>query len=170
MLTGETVDTAKKGEELAAKYPDVGMTGAMIEEAITRAAGMMGMIRGGTVPPAAPQPPQPAIVAGGAPGAGLNGTPTPSRPIPSVATGPAARLQAAPPPSRANGRHFDPFGDDSGPLIFGPAKAPPRTYGEKARAAAPASRASPAGKPEPETGGHFASGAVAALRRAFFRG
>jgi len=56
--------------------------------------------------------------------------------------------------------------------VFGPAKSPPRAYGEKARSASQATRVAPTGgnRPEPETGGHFAKGAVAALRRAFFRG
>jgi hypothetical protein len=51
VLRGEAVDTAAKGEELAARYPQVGMSGAMIGEAIVRATGMMSMIRERPQPP-----------------------------------------------------------------------------------------------------------------------
>lgn len=47
LLSGEAVDTAACGEELAARFPDVGMSGEMIAEAIVSAAGMVGMIREG---------------------------------------------------------------------------------------------------------------------------
>lgn len=57
VMNGEAVDTAATADDLAAKYPMLGMTGAMIEEAISRAAGMVGMIRG--VPIAAEEAPVP---------------------------------------------------------------------------------------------------------------
>jgi hypothetical protein len=62
MVGGETLDTAACGSELAARFPDGGMTGDMIAEAIVRAAGMVGMIRNGAATgvgaaePAAPAP------------------------------------------------------------------------------------------------------------------
>ncbi len=40
---GEPIDTSAKGEELAAKYPDLGMSGELIGRAIARAAGMLGV-------------------------------------------------------------------------------------------------------------------------------
>ena len=40
---GEPIDTTAKGEELAAKYPDLGMSGELIGKAIARAAGMLGV-------------------------------------------------------------------------------------------------------------------------------
>ena len=40
---GEPIDTSAKGEELAAKYPDLGMSGELIGKAIARAAGMLGL-------------------------------------------------------------------------------------------------------------------------------
>ena len=40
---GEPIDTTAKGEELAAKYPDLGMSGELIGRAIARAAGMLGV-------------------------------------------------------------------------------------------------------------------------------
>jgi hypothetical protein len=45
MMRGDQVDTSGAAAELAEKYPTLGMSGAMIEEAISRAAGMVGMIR-----------------------------------------------------------------------------------------------------------------------------
>lgn len=53
LLKGEEVDTAACGEELAGRFPDVGMSGEMISEAIVSAAGMVGMIREGDAPAAA---------------------------------------------------------------------------------------------------------------------
>jgi hypothetical protein len=53
LVGGEALDTAACGSELAARFPDVGMTGDMIAEAIVRAAGMVGMIRQGAGPGAA---------------------------------------------------------------------------------------------------------------------
>jgi hypothetical protein len=52
VLRGEAVDTAAKGEELAARYPLAGMSGPMVGEAIVRATGMVNMIR--EAPPVAP--------------------------------------------------------------------------------------------------------------------
>jgi hypothetical protein len=49
VLKGESIDTAASGDELAFRFPDAGMTGTMIAEAIQRAAGMVGMIREGGV-------------------------------------------------------------------------------------------------------------------------
>jgi hypothetical protein len=54
VLSGEKVDTWAEGIELALKFPDAEMSGAMISEAILRAAGMVGMIRDGVTPPTPP--------------------------------------------------------------------------------------------------------------------
>ncbi len=40
---GEPIDTTAKGKELAAKYPDLGMSGELIGRAIARAADMLGV-------------------------------------------------------------------------------------------------------------------------------
>jgi len=64
VVSGEAVDTAERGAALAAKYPDVGMSGESISEAIARAAGMVGMIKS-TPPPPKPAPgsrPIPVVV------------------------------------------------------------------------------------------------------------
>lgn len=53
VVSGEAIDTAERGAALAAKYPDLGMSGDLIGEAIARAAGMVGMIK------SAPPPPKP---------------------------------------------------------------------------------------------------------------
>jgi len=53
VVSGETIDTAEQGDELAFKYPDLGMTGAQIGQAIERAVGMVGLIR------SAPEPGRP---------------------------------------------------------------------------------------------------------------
>jgi len=45
VVAGEPIDTAERGAALAAKYPDLGMSGALIGQAIDRAVGMVGMIR-----------------------------------------------------------------------------------------------------------------------------
>ncbi|MGH6924020.1 MAG: hypothetical protein ACRED5_09795 [Propylenella sp.] len=47
VVKGEAIDAAASGAELAARFPDAGMSGGMIAEAIVSAAGMMGMIREG---------------------------------------------------------------------------------------------------------------------------
>ena len=44
---GEMVDIAARGEALAFRFPDAGMSGAMIAKAIENAAGMVGMMPGG---------------------------------------------------------------------------------------------------------------------------
>jgi len=49
VVSGEPIDTAERGAALAAKYPELGMNGELIDQAIVRAASMVGMIR--TAPP-----------------------------------------------------------------------------------------------------------------------
>jgi hypothetical protein len=51
---GEPIDTLSKGEELAAKYPDLGMSGELIGKAIARAAGMLGVALEGAEEAASP--------------------------------------------------------------------------------------------------------------------
>ena len=65
VVSGEPVDAAARGMLLAQKYPDLGMSGEMIGEAIVRAANMVGMIKSAPMPadwPADPVP-RPAEVA-----------------------------------------------------------------------------------------------------------
>jgi hypothetical protein len=50
VVSGESIDAAERGAFLAAKYPDLGLSGEMIGEAISRAAGMVGMIKSAPVP------------------------------------------------------------------------------------------------------------------------
>jgi hypothetical protein len=47
VVKGEAIDAAQSGAELAARFPDAGMSGEMIAKAIDSAAGMVGMIREG---------------------------------------------------------------------------------------------------------------------------
>ena len=54
VVSGETIDTVERGAALAAKYPEVGMSGESISEAIARAAGMVGMIKSAPPPPKMP--------------------------------------------------------------------------------------------------------------------
>lgn len=128
VLSGETIDTAAQGEELATKYPDLEMSGPMISEAIVRAAGMMGMIRDGIVPVRPPVGVRPgegeAIVA-------ANGA------------------QASPDPAEERG------------LDIGGA-------GAEERASAAHAISHSAGSANGRRG-LLARGAVAAIRRAFFR-
>jgi hypothetical protein len=139
VLTGESVDTAKKGEELAAKYPDLGMSAAMIEDAIGRAAGMVGMIRDGETPPAA----------GSAEISSTNG---------SSAAPDAARMSGVTPAE--DGAPGDFLDEDFAALEFGTA-AHVNGYGAAGEEAEPPKSEA--------LGGLFVKGPVAALRRAFFR-
>ena len=50
VVSGEPIDTAENGAALAAKYPDLGMSGTLISQAIDRAAGMVGMIKNAPEP------------------------------------------------------------------------------------------------------------------------
>ena len=151
VLNGGDVDVARTGEELATRYQNLGMSGAMIEEAISRAAGMVGMIRGGE----RPVDPQPGAAEG-------NGS-TPSG-TGSVETA----NNAAGPPLAANGAHHDPIDSEFGALIFGAATetaAPADGDAAGMRFSAPASDNDAGNR-----SGSLAKGAVAALRRAFLRG
>lgn len=47
VMKGEALDTAACGDDLALRFPDAGLTGSMIAEAIDSAAGMVGLIRQG---------------------------------------------------------------------------------------------------------------------------
>lgn len=67
MMSGETVDTSASAAELAARYPTLGMSGEMIEEAISRAAGMVGMIRSAPAEAQAQPVPEAAATSGGLP-------------------------------------------------------------------------------------------------------
>ncbi len=51
VVAGETIDTVARGKELAARFPGAGMSGDMIAEAIVSAAGMVGLIRDGGAAP-----------------------------------------------------------------------------------------------------------------------
>ncbi len=55
VVSGESIDAAERGTLLAQKYPELGMTGDMIGQAIERAAGMVGMIKTAPEPVAWPK-------------------------------------------------------------------------------------------------------------------
>ena len=151
VVSGGHVDVARTGEELATRYQNLGMSGAMIEEAISRAAGMVDMIRGAEKP----AEPQTGAAEGNGSGPSGNGRANDA----GNPTGP---------PLPANGAHHDPIDAEFGALIFGAA----------AETAAPADGAAagtrlPAPASNDDSGrrsGSLAKGAVAALRRAFLRG
>ena len=150
VLNGGDVDVARSGEELATRYQNLGMSGAMIEEAISRAAGMVDMIRGAERP-AEPQ-------TGAAEGHGSS----PSGNGSADDAGNPSR-----PPLAANGAHHHPIDTEFGSLIFGAAETATSADGDAAgmRLPGPAS-----GEDAGNRTGSLAKGAVAVLRRAFFRG
>jgi hypothetical protein len=127
VLSGETLDTAASGDELALRFPDAGMSGAMIAEAIVRATGMMGMIREGGAP----------------------GTTGDRRGTPPFGEELAAALDA-----------------DTGEVVAGQAAGARRPNGGDAAEM----DAEETGKAERGPGAFTARAAVAAFRRAFFRG
>jgi hypothetical protein len=55
VVSGESIDAVERGTLLAQKYPELGMTGDMIGQAIERAAGMVGMIKTAPEPAAWPK-------------------------------------------------------------------------------------------------------------------
>lgn len=55
VVSGEQIDTAENGAALAAKYPDLGISPALISQAIDRAAGMVGMIKSAPEPVKGPR-------------------------------------------------------------------------------------------------------------------
>jgi hypothetical protein len=57
LVSGEPVDVAERSAMLALQFPDQGMSGEMIGEAIQRAAGMVGMIKSAPVPASWPEDP-----------------------------------------------------------------------------------------------------------------
>ena len=150
VLNGGDVDVARTGEELAARYQNLGMSGAMIEEAISRAAGMVGMIRG------AEKPIEPEVGEGNADRSSPAGNGSVSH-----GTDP---YEPARQPLGSNGAHHDSIEADFGALIFGPAVESGAPV--NGNAAAPPAR----DKDGHRRGDSFAKGAVAVLRRALFRG
>ena len=52
VVNGEAIDAKAQGAMLAQKYPELGMSGEMIGEAIMRAASMVGMIKSTPMPAA----------------------------------------------------------------------------------------------------------------------
>jgi len=50
VVRGESIDITQMGAALAAKYPELGMSGALIGQAVERAVGMVGMIRSAPAP------------------------------------------------------------------------------------------------------------------------
>lgn len=87
VMRGEPLNTAASGAVLARQFPDAGMSGDMIAQAIENAAGMVGMIRGddpraaaASSPdrPARAMPHQPAEMSGASP---FEAVETQTRPI-----------------------------------------------------------------------------------------
>jgi len=74
VVSGESIDAAERGTLLAQKYPELGMTGDMIGQAIERAAGMVGMIKTAPEPVAWPKRAAAAQATGAAPLPGPAGT------------------------------------------------------------------------------------------------
>lgn len=143
-LRGDAVDTAAKGEELAARYPLAGMSGAMVGEAILRATGMVTMIR------EAPRPAPETTSATGSDEPASNGVGDPVRA--GSDTEHAAMDDALGAALEA----------DLSSLVSSANAEPPALVNGRA-SGVPSAVAS-------EQRGSFASGAAAALRRAFFKG
>jgi len=55
VVSGDPIDVAEQSIMLALKYPDLGMSGEMIGEAIVRAANMVGMIKSAPAPVSWPE-------------------------------------------------------------------------------------------------------------------
>jgi len=97
VVKGEPIDIPGTGAALAAKYPDTGMSGMLIGQAIERAAGMVGMIR--SAPPPVRQKPSLRVVESSSPPAVANEpalpveTGAPAMPVESH--GPAESVSAA---------------------------------------------------------------------------
>jgi hypothetical protein len=87
-LSGEAIDASAQGEALAAKYPDLGMSGELIGKAIGRAEGMMQTVRSGGSAAAAPD----AAHAGDAAAAEVQ----PAEPVAHDETAPAEKGGGAP--------------------------------------------------------------------------
>jgi hypothetical protein len=160
VVSGEAIDTAEKGAALAAKYPDVGMSGELIGQAIERAAGMVGMIRAA---PAAPKPSPGAAATRAAGGLTVANRQT--------ANGHGGRAPAALPVAAQSidDELAAAIDAEIGNLVSGQRTAPTApatTNGERHPPAGDALRASTAREP---AHGFFSRGSVAAFRRALFR-
>ena len=101
VVSGEDIDTAERGAALAAKYPDLGMSGELIGEAIARAAGMVGLIR------SAPPPQKASLV-----------PPKPAKIEPAAPVMPAAAIQPAVMPSTPAAAAPPPTVPASAPAVF----------------------------------------------------
>ena len=171
VVSGEAVDTAERGAALAAKYPDVGMSGESISEAIARAAGMVGMIKSAPPPPKPPPGPRPTPVvvsntAAAAP------TPTPPTSVADFTPRQAEQRPESPKVAvPAASQEIDDFlaaaiDAEIGDLVSGRRPAPNAVIStngaEQLPAATPPSTEAGAA-PTPETG------PLSALRRALFR-
>lgn len=81
LLAGEAVDVPRAGEDLAAKYPDLGMPGELIAKAIARAASMMGVVLEGWDTATAARSKIPLTVAAAEPGPADDRAPLMDQPI-----------------------------------------------------------------------------------------
>ncbi len=163
VVSGEAINTAEKGAALAAKYPDVGMSGELIGQAIDRAAGMVGMIR------AAPVAPKPSSSAAAAPAAGgstvANGQAGKGHEPRAASAVPAALPVAAQSIDDELAAAID---AEIGNLVSGHNAAPGAPASANGELHAPAG--SPRTTAATESGnGFFSKGPVAAFRRALFR-
>ena len=167
VVSGEAVDTVERGAALAAKYPEVGMSGESISEAIARAAGMVGMIK--SAPPPSKMPPS----VRSEPGAAKFGVDPAVAPEIAVTAAPLPAIEAQPPPRAAPAVPSSTQAIDDllaaaidaeiGDLVSG--RRPPDAPG--ANGALPATQDAPA-EMHPEQG-TSRKGPLAALRRALFK-
>ena len=151
LLKGESSDVADKAEELAARFPDFGMTADMIGSAIERATTMVDQIRNRPEPlqaTATPDYPDPVETANGDGSDHVDGDVEGMQAIgmPRAAALSEFTFEEASEPAATNGNgHSAHANADEGPLPAATAETtqPPRS--------------------------RFASGAITSLRRALFR-
>ena len=151
LLKGESIDLADKAEELAARFPDLGMTADMIGSAIERAATMVDKIRNRPEPlqaTATPDYPDPVETANGDGADHVNGDVEGMQAIemPRAAALSEFTFEEASEHAATNGNgHSAHANSDDEPLPDANAETtqPPRS--------------------------RFASGAITSLRRALFR-
>lgn len=171
VVSGEDIDTAERGAALAAKYPDLGMSGELIGEAIARAAGMVGLIRSAPPPQKPLVPPKPARIESAAPvmpAAAMHPAVMPSTP---VASAPPAPVSASAPAV------FLSIDDDLaaaidaeiGNLVTGRKAEPDAHPSANGNGHAPAEAVHASAATGPN-GAVPQKGPLSALRRVFFRG
>jgi hypothetical protein len=156
LLSGENIDVAGRSEELAARFPDLGMTAEMIGSAIERAATMVDLIRHADEPsPPASTPPKDAEPLATANGYG-NGHPADAD-VDEMLAFVSAGFEGAEPDFRHRaGEDAVKAPEANGYFLKNDSERPEPASGQSFEAPPPAF-------------GMFAKGAMATLRRALFR-